>query len=194
MSFFFLFLCVSVFTQTDGHTRASWIVQGANLIGATPFWLLSHLTVLWVPPFFLLATEEITTIRIPPALSIKPNRKRNKSFYLFSGGENRKISEKRLWRRDTGCGGKKVRHDDLHRYPPIVFCFSSSCDSFFPIFQVGGAKCARTPRRRRRRVSSFSIPKKVSSMCHGPHDIGIFSLLSFVGTTRFFFISPAAGK
>jgi hypothetical protein len=44
---------------------------------------------------------------------------------------------------------------------------------FFPIFQVGGAKCARTPRRRRR-VSSFSIPKKVSSMCHGPHDIGIF--------------------
>jgi hypothetical protein len=135
LSFFFLFFCVSVFTQTDGHTRASWIVQGANLIGATPFWLLSHLTVLWVPPFFLLATEEITTIRIPPALSIKPNRKRNKSFYLFSGGENRKISEKRLWRRDTGCGEKKVRHDDLHRYPPIVFCFSSfSCDSFFPDF------------------------------------------------------------
>jgi hypothetical protein len=59
-------------------------------------------------PFFsFFPTEEITTIRIPPALSIKPNRKRNKSFYLFSGGENRKISEKRLWRRDTGCGGEK---------------------------------------------------------------------------------------
>jgi hypothetical protein len=79
---------VSVFTQTDGHTRASWIVQGANLIGATPFWLLSHLTVLWVPPFFLFPTEEITTIRIPPALSIKPNRKRNKKFlFIFWWGK-----------------------------------------------------------------------------------------------------------
>lgn len=68
--------------------------------------------------------------------------------------------------------GKKVRHDDLHRYPPIVFCFLLLVIHFCPIFQVSGAKCARTPRRRR--VSSFSIPKKVSSMCHGLHDIGIF--------------------
>jgi hypothetical protein len=43
------------------------------------------LTVLWVPPFFLFPTEEITTIRIPPALSIKPNRKIKVSIYFLVG-------------------------------------------------------------------------------------------------------------
>lgn len=89
LSFFFLFLCVSVFTQTDGHTHdRRGLFKGLILLGRLFFWLLSHLTVLWVPPFFLLATEEITTIRIPPALSIKPNRKINKvSIYFLVRGK-----------------------------------------------------------------------------------------------------------
>jgi hypothetical protein len=43
---------VSVFTQTDGHTRASWIVQGANLIGATLFFALVAFDRFVGSPFF----------------------------------------------------------------------------------------------------------------------------------------------
>jgi hypothetical protein len=93
------------------------------------------LTVLWVPPFFLFPTEEITTIRIPPALSIKPNRKRNKVSIYFLVGKIEKYQRSASGGVTRAAVGKKVRHDDLHRYPPIVFCFSSfSCDSFFPDF------------------------------------------------------------
>jgi hypothetical protein len=124
LSFFFLFFCVSVFTQTDGHTRASWIVQGANLIGATLFFALVAFDRFVGSPFFPFTTEEITTIRIPPALSIKPNRKRNKNFHLFSGtGKIEKYQRSASGGVTRAAVGKKVRHDDLHRYPPIVFCF-----------------------------------------------------------------------